>query len=253
MENIEPQPTPIIPETPIISEPSLKPAESLPKPKNNRFLIVIIAILFVAVLYLLYLNFNKPSTTATSLPKTGIITTETVSPTTNPTADWKTYTNTAFNYTVKYPSSWTIGVEGNADPKTFFEPSLDSPCNNQAGDVCSSMMISVQKPYGTIQTLDDYANNLTNTRTLDSPRLISKKQTTINGQDSIEIEIYQDNYFYSSTDHGVVRIDIVTLKNNEFYIFDLLERRQDQNSIKTSNDWKNKDVYYQILSTFKFI
>jgi hypothetical protein len=113
MENTEFQPTPIIPETPKISEPSLKTVESLPKPKNNWILIAIIAVLFVAVLYLLYFNFNKsPVTTSTSTPITGIIPTETVIPTaiptTNPTVGWKTYTNSQYNLSFEYQPDQTV-------------------------------------------------------------------------------------------------------------------------------------------------
>lgn len=67
---------------------------------KTKFLLALIAILFVAVLYLLFLNFQKPSTpvVVTQTPTTIPI------PTIAPTADWNTYENKEYGFLFKYPN-----------------------------------------------------------------------------------------------------------------------------------------------------
>lgn len=65
----------------------------------------IIAILFVSVLYLLYLNFNKAPVINTFIPKSEVI------PTPDPTADWQTYENKIHGFSFKYPSNYISTYE----------------------------------------------------------------------------------------------------------------------------------------------
>lgn len=81
--------------------------------KQITILSIAVSILFVLVLFLLYLNIHK-SPTSTSTTTIGIVPTETVSPTTDPTADWKTYTNNNFEFSFKYPSNFSYSEK--ADP-----------------------------------------------------------------------------------------------------------------------------------------
>jgi len=60
-------------------------------------------------------SFLTPTSTPTPTPKTSPITVvatpSELTPTPDPTADWKTYTNTKYGYSIKYPSNWWIERE----------------------------------------------------------------------------------------------------------------------------------------------
>jgi hypothetical protein len=81
--------------------------------KSTIFLLIFLAIFFTSTLYLLYLNFLKPTTTIFT-PQTGIIPTEssipTAIPTSNSTADWKTYEDKKAGFSIKYPKDWKLSV-----------------------------------------------------------------------------------------------------------------------------------------------
>lgn len=71
--------------------------------KSTLIYLSIISILFTAVLYLLFLNFNKSPSLSES-------TTPTYSD--SPTADWQKYTNSIYNFTLEYPSKYVIYHDG---------------------------------------------------------------------------------------------------------------------------------------------
>ena len=108
--------------------------------KTIIVLLTIISVLFVAVLYLLYLNLNKvtPVTTSSSTQKTGIIPTEKITPTVistlDPTADWKTYENSEFGVSFKYPSEYkqtilngAINLQKNSTRALLYISKFDNP------------------------------------------------------------------------------------------------------------------------------
>ena len=83
--------------------------------KRGNALIIILAILAMVGLtstgYFLWLN-KQPASKPTQNPapqKTDLPTTP------DPTANWKTYTNQKYNFSFKYPSSWTISSQGKND------------------------------------------------------------------------------------------------------------------------------------------
>jgi len=69
--------------------------------KSTLFLIILVAIFFTSTLVLLYLNLNKRPAT-TSILTTGTIPTETSTP--DPTADWKTYENKEYGFSLEIPN-----------------------------------------------------------------------------------------------------------------------------------------------------
>lgn len=70
--------------------------------KSTIFFLVLIAFLFVSLLFSLYLNFNKSPTASIPTPTPDIIPTETI----DSTADWKTYNNTEYGYSFRLPNDW---------------------------------------------------------------------------------------------------------------------------------------------------
>jgi len=69
--------------------------------KSTLIYLSIISILFTAVLYLLFLNFNKNSPKSLP-PKTDIVSTEESEPDTSPISGWKTYNNSNYNFSIDY-------------------------------------------------------------------------------------------------------------------------------------------------------
>jgi hypothetical protein len=93
---------------PIVEEPVVPQVSPEPEKKSNYFkiLVVLIGILIVAGLSLnAYLMFSKKET-VTKVP-------DSVTPTANPITDWKTYSNTALGFEIKYPSTVLIEKELN--------------------------------------------------------------------------------------------------------------------------------------------
>lgn len=101
-------------------QPEVAPhTEKTPKePKKSSPLFVIALILLLVVVlglggYFVWTKyFNKTEVTPTPSPVAEVIST----PTPDPTADWKTYTNTAVGFSVRYPSDWRlVGTETSTD------------------------------------------------------------------------------------------------------------------------------------------
>lgn len=119
---------------------------------KTKLLISLVAVLFVSVLYLLYLNFAKKPEVA-YVPKTGkIILPTTVPTTTDPTANWKTYTNTKYSFSFKYPQDYFKYVnEYQAGNSIYFAPTegkgveMGTPMALTPGDVWFTVDISLAK------------------------------------------------------------------------------------------------------------
>lgn len=77
----------------------------------SRIILLIILIFVLMILAALggyYFGINNPDISSTVTPTVTSSTTPTVTTTTDETADWKTYTNTTFNFTMKYPTDWNV-------------------------------------------------------------------------------------------------------------------------------------------------
>ena len=88
--------------------PPVPPASPLP-PKNYLLFILLGLIILIFIFCSLFLvksiYIGKPHIVpVTPFPQVTI----TPSPTANPTADWKTYKNTKFGFTLQYPKSWRV-------------------------------------------------------------------------------------------------------------------------------------------------
>ena len=191
--------------------------------KTTPILLTIIAVLFVATLYLLYLNLNK-SPTSVSTP-TGVPTEpiEKISPSisVDETANWKTFT--ASNLSFKYPDSgYSICPE--ADFLSIFqEKNLD--CNGIAYEV---PLISFRNYY-----TEDFSKQ--------TP--ISNRIININN-----VQVIINKYQYEITSNGLSIVNIVEIANIPLKEGDVqLYAFGDQNYFKQS-----EDLFNQILSTIKF-
>lgn len=75
---------------------------------KTKLLISLIAVLFVSVLCLLYLNFTKKPEIINDWPILPTFTPSPIPTISDSTANWKIYTNTVNNYSLKYSNRWTI-------------------------------------------------------------------------------------------------------------------------------------------------
>lgn len=168
----------------------------------------------------------------------------TPSPVLDPTANWKTYINTSYKYSIKYPLNWTIVVKGDADPSTFYAPYLESPCNYDGGDRCGQINITVED-FNPSKTLDQYFHF-----SEDNPspeKMVNKISASIDGEKAISID-----WYYLSGDQLPFRT-IKAIHKNLVYSITLTESGKDREVIKSTSDWKYNNLYNQILSTFKFL
>lgn len=83
---------------------------SIEQPKQNNFLVILLSVLLllsvsIAAFFAYQTQTLVKELTLLKSSPTPVSSTE---PTLDPTADWKTYTNTSSNYSIKYPSNWKI-------------------------------------------------------------------------------------------------------------------------------------------------
>jgi hypothetical protein len=210
-------------------------------------IILLVVVLFGALGYLVYTKgyitqiVNKNVIQKTITPTTYTLN---VHPTgiPDPTANWKTYINTTYKYSLKYPLDWKVEGEGGEDPTKTFAPSFSSTCNFDSSDRCADLVISLQGGYKEGKNLEYYFNIGSHIGTQD---IISKKETVVGGEKALEIE-----YRLSKVNIGhenEPEIEIHAIHNNNVLLIQYGEQQ------KTSfSELKYVDIFNQILSTFKF-
>lgn len=111
------------PQNPTVPTPPQPVAPPVPATlsKNNNFLAILLSV-FLAItlliggyLFLQVQGLTKQLAQLQVQPTATPLSTEIPSPTTDPTANWKTYTNTTHGFSFKYPSDWILNSEGDGD------------------------------------------------------------------------------------------------------------------------------------------
>lgn len=145
-------------------------------------------------------------------------------------ANWKTYTNAKYSYTLKYPPEWRILTKGLSDESTSPFPIINSPCELSTESVCSQVSVSMNEEFR-------------------EPNSISNKTNTkLDNEDAIAFEVSQPNV----NESGMLLYAISVDHNNNKYTLTYSETQKDGHFITNMNNWKNKKIFDQILSTFKF-
>lgn len=161
----------------------------------------------------------------------------------NETLNWKTYTNTAFHYSLKHPPDWTISAKGGADPTIFFAPYLDSPCKK--GEVCSQIFL------GTAKYDEDHKFEPDFITDLPGDKVTNRTMFKVGGEDAAGFESFQADFAYG----GRLQYVVVFNHNKTKYVFTYAEFKDENNIIKHVNSsrvWQNKKIFDRILSTIKF-
>lgn len=209
-----------------------------PHPKTNPLTIVFLVflILLIAAGSFVLGKYFAENKSEPSLPPTPIVQQPTVIPTTDPTADWKTYTNNGFyKYSLKAPVSAYVHF-----CSTFADGGY---CTGSDEEGYSGIYLKkTDFPYGLIieqTTLSDadakitfkkdYSNSTKSDIIFTDPNAVMTK-----GQEKTEVNGITKNYFYTK---------YIIRNNNYLYLI----------SIRSKDGKENYDLFNQILSTFRFL
>lgn len=240
IQNTIPQPTP---KQPVQEPPSvLKPTEPS---KSNRFLVLTLSLLTLILLastgYLAYQNMQlkkqiaqpSASPSPTSTP--------------DPTANWKTYTNHEYGYSVEYPSDWKVSE---AKPPNTPDWPYDILQENQLHEVKfleekidtwpGSFVILVNKNPENFDT-KSWASNYFVPLISDPTVNLAEPQgeISINNHTAYKFSVFEfDGY----------RTEIGLVKNGNIYMFTFTDDTPNDPNLE-----EHKEIYNQILSTFKFL
>ena len=188
-------------------------------PKLITILSIAVAVLFVSVLFLLYLNYQKPVSISIS---TGVL--PTTIPVNDSTANWKTYHNDQYSFEFQYPPFYELtGVSGGRNiPLVAFK--------------------YIGKDADMLVSIDTGKFSLTNLRTY--------APTGLDGFDPTSLTLNNNVfYYYGPGGGGVEYPDIYFYNlNGKILIFNFFGPYENDKS--PTNEMKT--VEKQILSTFKF-
>jgi len=207
--------------------------------KSNLILASVSAIIFTSILIIFSPTSKKPSPSSpTPIPTT----VELISPTPDPTADWKTYTNNRWGYSFKYPSNWFLNNDIVSEYPWPFDGYFDPKYN-------------YQQIYNAIEAYvypNQVWSDMTNSAFFDSLSRININETGDVGKNKgkkIFTGTTQDNFTYEI-------FEINALEKDEPYIgveAYILNNQKLAKVILTSYNQEGISLLNQILSTFKFI
>jgi hypothetical protein len=150
-------------------------------------------------------------------------------PTSNPTADWKIYSNNAYGFSLRYPPSWTIDTD---DQNYIRLKSPNQTPEGQEPNAGALFEIETNKSDDPV-TLDELQAF---TKSTDTLQVTSKTESVIQGKPAI---------FYKAKDLTSAEIEGANVGLSNGFLRILMK-----NYGKKSAD---KQTLQQILSTFKFI
>lgn len=211
---------PVVPQTP---QSPVQMSESIsPKRFGPKFIVVVVAVIVVVVgaFGAIWWWGNHPLV----LPH------PVASPTPDPTADWKTYTNTQYGFEVKIPQDWMVGQlnDTSSDQLTYFLSPERKASNDENQKICSGVKTGVCITEGVPWDMTFSVSNKTGIG-VDELKYGDIHTQTING---IMFKVY-------NVLGMVLGESWETELNGKFYRFDLF-------------DYDNNLVNNKILSTFKF-
>lgn len=214
--------------------------QQLPTPpeKTNSFLVTLLSVLLLISVFIAGFFAYQTQSLVKELNTLKVVSTPNVavSPSPDPTANWKTYTNTELAVEFKYPSDWSL-TDTNQNGRVIFGPALD-------GLKVYTVTVEVNgKANG--QEISSYVTNLVNLANsgpMGGIRYDSKENVSISGQNGIVLH----NVF--AYDQNEERIYVIV--NDRAYRISYPSGDENENIL---NPKENYDVVQQILSTFKFI
>ena len=250
MENPSVQ-TPITPKSPVTQpsvpvQSSTTPPTPTSKKRVNKWLITLIIgimTLLSVVGVLVYRYYQKNQTGKTHLVASPTTALPSPSPTDGLTDEWETYINDKYQFSFQYPPEWKFEEYPWIDssisnmllikfPHTGYE-------NSDAWSMINVHIISEEeKSFDPLFIID----------TNKQDRVTNDKMFKIDFEDARRFELFQGN----SPNGGIFKqIVIVNNKGNKFTIS--YSETINEIYVKEVEKWKYKQVFDQILSSFKFI
>ncbi len=97
---------------------------------------VILGLVIVGLLgFAFWQNFMQPKTETAKKDSSSVITPAVTTPVvTDPMADWKTYTNAQYGFSIKYPADWTVQEAPTENGNSFPSPLPDILAKSPSGD-----------------------------------------------------------------------------------------------------------------------
>lgn len=207
--------------------------------KTNLILASVLAILFTSILIIFSPTSKK---TSPSIPTPSSISTESISPTPDPTADWKTFIDNKWGYSFKYPSNWFLNnnivseypwpLNGLSDPKYDFQQTYNAITTYMYPNQVWSEMTNI--------AFFDSLSQIHLYETGNIGKSKGKKIFTGITQDNFPYEIFEINA--SEKEEPYSGVEAYILNGQKLVKVTL-----------TSYNQQSISLFNQILSTFKFI
>jgi hypothetical protein len=165
-----------------------------------------------------------------------------------PALGWKTYTNTAYRFILRYPPEWTVFTRGEGEEveatgkesHIFVSPALYGPETPALlVDIYELGSQSIGRYYQPAKTLDDFITLLVAAQSSSSKSTVSfVKQCTVNKQAAFEFRVCQR----AGHDTSLCSTHLYFQNDDNIYV---VERRH-------SNDDTNETIS-RIISSFSFL
>lgn len=214
-------------------DPVSPPALSSPPKNNSKILIIPLSLLFatsLSVIGILYLQ-NRQLKQAKVLTQLEVNPTKTtIQPTIDPITDWKTFSDSKYEFSFKYPQNWKI--QTGPSPEVFVVSPKSDPTS-----VLPPTQIKFEIVESAENTAEDY---LAITYQNWSWQNKKTSQQTLAGKTA---EILEGNLLWANDDEYWSKVYVIDLGNNNF--FSAIEY--------DTQDQENSAIYSQILSSFKFL
>ncbi len=203
----------------------------------------------------------KSSTTPTVISQTP----QPITTSSDETANWETYTNNKYYYSIKYPTDWTLFGSGPGQTPEFiaqhFWITLTGPKNcEETAKHCGHITIRVEELNERglkLSAKEIWLRDLTKNM---RPVIEKEENVEINGVMITKIS-YIDNFINGQTSKSTAPIPMKTLvliKNNKIYEIDVREMTHLSSMVGDYKntafpEWIYDSLYSQIISTFKFL
>ncbi len=194
--------------------------------------LAICSIIIIILIYASSLLIQSQKTTTAKLTQPNISTVPIITSASDPTANWKTYTNPKYGYNLRYPTKLFTKCESNG--YLYLEDGPENASSCYAGESIPAFYI--------VNTLEGTGNF----------QKSEFKECYSVEQEPIEVDGVMGTKYSNSieNDKGVCDNQVVNYAKNQLHI--VLNKNNVLYNIGFYED-QNKNVKYQILSTLKFL